>query len=87
MTKYLFIFLLVALALQVNSDSISGAAGSQKQPLSCTATELNEYDAEILLYLLPASVTTRGKGRKVGWELQTSPQLNQEDFSFSMYMT
>jgi hypothetical protein len=41
---------------------------------------LNEYDAEILMYLAPASVTVRNSGRKVAWELQSNAKLNQRDF-------
>jgi hypothetical protein len=73
-------FLLVSLALQVDSDSISAAAGSQKQSLSCSSTELNEYDSSLLLYMLPASVTNRANGREVAWELQNSPKLNRRIF-------
>jgi hypothetical protein len=64
MIRRALMFLLLSVALQVDSDSISAAAGSQKQSLSCSSTELNEYDAEILLYMLPASLSTRASGRK-----------------------
>jgi hypothetical protein len=64
MIRRALMFLLLSVALQVDSDSISAAVGSQKQSLSCSSTELNEYDAEILLYMLPASLSTRASGRK-----------------------
>lgn len=37
-------------------------------------------EAEILIYIMPDSQEVRKQGWDVGWELQTSPELNQEDF-------
>jgi hypothetical protein len=52
----------------------------------CRASELTPSDAEILIYLLPQSAAVRGKGKVVGWELQTNPRLNQKDFyNFYLY--
>jgi hypothetical protein len=53
---------------------------SRPQATSCQPSEMNEYEAEILLYLLPASVASRNKGGQVVWELQSSPGFNQKDF-------
>lgn len=38
------------------------------------------HEAEILIYLLPEARETRKRGMDIGWELETSPQLNQQDF-------
>ena len=38
------------------------------------------HEAEILVYLLPQAHDIRNEGMEIGWELQTSPKLNQEDF-------
>jgi hypothetical protein len=77
MIKYLGIFLL---AVQVQFTSTPVPAGLQSRATSCRAIELTEHDAEILVYLLPASVTRNGGG-KVDWELQPNPGLNQNYFS------
>jgi hypothetical protein len=75
--KYVLVFLLL---VQVTSAPRPAGKAPQSQPAPCQPSELNQYDAEILLYLLPASVTVRGNGKKVGWELQRNPVLNQKDF-------
>jgi len=77
MIKYVCIFLM---AVQVQFTSTPIPTELQSPVTSCQPTELNEYDAEILVYLLPTSVMTRANGRKVGWELQSNPELNQKDF-------
>jgi hypothetical protein len=82
MIKYAFIFLLLT---PPQLSPRQAAPNANTEPSSCLSTELNEYDAEILLYMLPASVTSRGNGRKIGWELQDGPKLNQKDF-FSFYL-
>src|SRR5580700_865019 len=82
MIKYVCIFL-IAVQIQIASARIPGEL--QSSATSCQPTELKEYDAEILVYLLPTSVTTRTNGRKVGWELQSNPGLNQKDF-FVFYL-
>lgn len=38
------------------------------------------HEAEILIYLLPQARELRNQGMDIGWELETSPQLNQKDF-------
>lgn len=45
-----------------------------------SATEITLEEAEILIYLLPAAQTTRSQGMDIGWELQTSSKLDQNDF-------
>lgn len=77
MTKYICLLLLLT---QVQSGASSKTKRRRPQPTPCHPSELSKYDAEILLYLLPASVTVRHNGRKVAWEEQTSSALNQKDF-------
>jgi hypothetical protein len=77
MIKYVCIFLM---AVQVQFSSTPIPTESQSRAASCEPTEFTEYDAERLIYLLPASMTTRNNGRKVGWELQSNPELNEKDF-------
>ena len=74
-----YIFLVLILSHVVGKPTLdAGPLRAQAGP--CQATELKEYEAEILLYLLPDSSAVRGKGNRVGWELQTNPVLNQADF-------
>jgi hypothetical protein len=50
----------------------------------CQTTDLNQYDAEILLYVLPPSEAVRHAGGKVAWAIE--PATNQKDFySFYVY--
>jgi hypothetical protein len=54
------------------------ARDSEQIPVK--AEQIPLYDAEILIYLLPQAHEIRKEGMDIGWELQTSPKLNQEDF-------
>ena len=53
---------------------------AQPAKLAASAEQIAPYEAEILLYLLPQAQELRKQGMDVGWELQTSPKLNQRDF-------
>jgi hypothetical protein len=65
--------------------------GAKKVPVShsvrppeCNNSELKQYEAEILLYLLPQSEAVRRGGGKVAWQVETT--ANQRDFySFYVY--
>ncbi len=52
---------------------------------SCRPSQLQEYEAEILIYLIPEATEARKNGEKVAWELQSSAKLNQNDF-FVFYL-
>ena len=41
---------------------------------------LSLEEAEILIYVLPQAQEVRKQGMDIGWELQTTQKLNQEDF-------
>ncbi len=44
------------------------------------------HEAEILIYLLPEAHQIRSEGMEIGWEVSTSPKLNQDDyFTFWVY--
>ena len=53
---------------------------AQSGKLAASAEQIAPYEAEILLCLLPQAQELRKRGMDVGWELQTSPELNQRDF-------
>lgn len=53
---------------------------AQSAKLATSAEQIAPYEAEILIYLLPQAQELRKQGMDVGWELQTSPKLNQRDF-------
>jgi hypothetical protein len=53
---------------------------AQPAKLAASAEQIAPYEAEILVYLLPQAQELRKQGMDVGWELQTSPKLNQRDF-------
>lgn len=73
---------MLALLLMVQFGLVATplVTNSQSSQRPCEPSELTVSDAEILVYLLPDSVATRDRGRKVGWELQTGVQLDQKDF-------
>ena len=75
MRKLTFPSLIVALCA---FSSMSGA--SNHVATTQSATEITQEEAEILIYLLPAAQTTRSQGMDIGWELQTSSKLDQNDF-------
>jgi hypothetical protein len=56
------------------------SVGRQTPPPAVLSSEVALHEAEILIYLLPQAQDLRGQGMDIGWELQTSPKLNQEDF-------
>jgi hypothetical protein len=61
------------LVLAIHSDSAS--------PLSAVKPELIAlHEAEILIYIMPVAQEVRKQGWDIGWELQTSTDLNQEDY-------
>jgi hypothetical protein len=64
---------------------VGGPSTSRSSPSTgCQTTELAEYDAEMLLYLLPSSEAVRRAGGKVAWEIESG--TNQKDFySFYVY--
>jgi hypothetical protein len=45
-----------------------------------SAEPVSREEAEILIYLLPQAEQLRTEQMDIGWELQTSAQLNQADF-------
>ncbi|MGA6957701.1 MAG: hypothetical protein WBY73_21500 [Candidatus Acidiferrales bacterium] len=53
---------------------------AQPAKLDASAEQIAPYEAEILVYLLPQAQELRKQGMDVGWEIQTSPKLNQRDF-------
>jgi hypothetical protein len=53
---------------------------TQSAKLATSAEQIAPHEAEILIYLLPQAQELRKQGMDVGWELQTSPKLNQPDF-------
>jgi len=53
---------------------------AQSAKLATSAEQIAPHEAEILIYLLPQAQELRKQGMDVGWELQTSPKLNQRDF-------
>ena len=77
MLKYICIFLWL---IQVQPGSTPLTERQQRKTTPCQPSELSKYDAEILLCLLPASMTLRHNGRRVAWEEQTSSAKNQKDF-------
>jgi hypothetical protein len=77
MIKLICILLLLA---QIQSGTSFKTEAWRQPPTPCQPSELTKYDAEVLLYVLPASVNVRHAGGKEGWEEQTSSALNHRDF-------
>ena len=57
-----------------------GSNGGAAKDNAATVLELHE--AEILIYVMPASTRTRADGFEVGWEQTTGPTLNQKDYYY-----
>jgi hypothetical protein len=53
---------------------------SQAPQATISPEPIARYEAEILIYVLPQGQELRNQGMDIGWELQTSPKLNQQDF-------
>jgi len=53
---------------------------SQSPQASTPPEQIALHEAEILIYLLPQAQELRNRGMDIGWELETSPKLNQQDF-------
>lgn len=73
-TKWVLVLApVLLLALAIHSDSALPLSAFKPEPIAL-------YEAEILVYIMPAAQGVRKQGWDVGWELQTSPDLNQEDY-------
>jgi len=59
------------LALAIHSDSALPTFKPESIAL---------HEAEILIYIMPAAQEVRKQGWDIGWELQTSPDLNQKNY-------
>jgi hypothetical protein len=53
---------------------------SQAPQATSKPEQIARYEAEILIYVLPQGQELRNQGMEIGWELQTSSKLNQQDF-------
>jgi hypothetical protein len=65
--------LVLLLALAIHSDSASPLPAFKPESIAL-------HEAEILIYIMPPAQEVRKQGWDIGWELQTSPDLNQEDY-------
>jgi hypothetical protein len=63
--------------LGVACPAIPSFRNAPEQP-----TPLAVHEAEILIYLLPQAQDVHREGWEIGWELQTSPGLNQDEFYY-----
>ncbi len=61
------------LALAIHSDSASRLPTFKPESIAL-------HEAEILIYIMPAAQEVRKQGWDIGWELQTSPDLNQKNY-------
>jgi hypothetical protein len=66
--------------LLFTSCMASSATTLPSKPQISRAEQISYTDAEILVYLLPQAQELRRQGMDIGWELQTSPALNQTNF-------
>lgn len=55
-------------------------AASQSPPAATPPERIALHEAEILIYLLPQAQELRNQGMDIGWELETSPEVNQQNF-------
>jgi len=67
-------FLLCAAPLRGGSRSARGVRES--------ASEINLYEAEILIYVMPDSAAVRAQHSDVDWERTLSRDINQRDYFF-----
>jgi hypothetical protein len=59
---------------------IARQAATQSTHTAALPEQIGLHEAEILIYLIPQAQELRKQGMDIGWELETSPELNQQDF-------
>lgn len=69
----------IVLTLLLCSYIVPSTAGREN---SSVPTELALHEAEILIYVMPASARTRKDGFEVGWEQTTASTLNERDYYY-----